>query len=65
LILNSRYLNAVPLRNVLTIVAALGRTAKRNGLLTAASYVAGQKAPIFYLAVIRGLQGKVGRDFAG
>jgi rhamnopyranosyl-N-acetylglucosaminyl-diphospho-decaprenol beta-1,3/1,4-galactofuranosyltransferase len=65
IILNSRYFNMVGLRNLLTVAAALGRTARRNGLLTALSYLAGWNAYWFYLAVIRGLQGRVGRDFAG
>jgi GT2 family glycosyltransferase len=65
LILNSRYFNAAALRDVLTIAAALGRVAKRNGLLAAASFLVGANAPLFYLAVVRGLQGKVGKDLVG
>jgi hypothetical protein len=65
LVLNGRYFNAVPIRNFLTVAAALGRTANRNGLLTALSYVMGARAPIFYLAVIHGLGGKIGKDFVG
>ncbi len=63
MIINSRYMNAVPIRNVLTIVAALGRTAKRNGVAKLLSYLFGRDAPILYVAIVRGLQGKIGRDF--
>ena len=65
LVLNARYFNAVWLRHVTTILAVLGRTASRNGVLTALSFLAGAKAPAFYLAIFRGLQGKVGKDFNG
>lgn len=63
LILNSRYFNAVPLRNLLTILAALGRIANRNGLRAALSYPLGVNAPVFYRAVARGLLGMIGKDF--
>ena len=65
LVLNARYFNAVWLRHFTTILAVLGRTASRNGVLTALSFLAGAKAPAFYLAIFRGLQGKVGKDFNG
>lgn len=65
LILNARYFNSVWLRNLLTIVAVLGRTASRNGLGMALSLLAGPKAPAFYSAISRGLQGKIGKDFHG
>jgi rhamnopyranosyl-N-acetylglucosaminyl-diphospho-decaprenol beta-1,3/1,4-galactofuranosyltransferase len=65
LILNARYLNAVPLRNLLTIVVALGRTANRNGLRAALSYPLGANAPVFYRGVVRGLRGVIGKDFVG
>lgn len=63
LIINSLYLNAVPLRNILAIFAALGRTARRNSLLAALSYPFGLRAPLFYRAIARGLRGQIGRDF--
>jgi rhamnopyranosyl-N-acetylglucosaminyl-diphospho-decaprenol beta-1,3/1,4-galactofuranosyltransferase len=65
LVLNARYFNLVPIRNLLAIIAVLGRTAKRNGLLAVMSYVSGLRAPIFYLAILRGLRGKIGKDFVG
>lgn len=65
LILNARYMNAIALRNLLTILAALGRTAHRNGLGYALSYPFGSNAPNFYKAVSRGLRGQVGKDFGG
>lgn len=64
-VLNARYFNAVWLRHCLTILAVLGRTASRNGKLAALSYVCGGNAPTFCRAIIRGLQGKVGKDFNG
>jgi hypothetical protein len=63
MIINSCYMNAVPIRNLLTVVAALGRIAKRNGLVKVLSYLLGRDAPVLHLAVVRGLQGKIGRDF--
>lgn len=63
LILNRRYFNWPWLRHVLAVVAVLVRTAKRNGLAVAISYVVGKGAPAFYSAIERGLAGKVGRDF--
>jgi rhamnopyranosyl-N-acetylglucosaminyl-diphospho-decaprenol beta-1,3/1,4-galactofuranosyltransferase len=65
LVLNARYFNSVPIRNLLAVTAVLGRTAKRNGLLAVMSYLSGPRAPIFYLAIMRGLQGKIGKDFVG
>ena len=65
LILNARYFNLVPIRNLLAVMAVLGRSAKRNGLLAVMSYLFGPRAPIFYLAILRGLRGKIGKDFAG
>jgi len=65
LILNRRYLNLVFVRNILTIVAALGRTAYRNGLSEALSYLVGRNARTFYRAISRGLQDQIGKDFYG
>jgi rhamnopyranosyl-N-acetylglucosaminyl-diphospho-decaprenol beta-1,3/1,4-galactofuranosyltransferase len=65
LVLNARYFNLIPIRNLLAVIAVLGRTAQRNGLLTVMSYLSGPRAPIFYLAILRGLQGKIGKDFVG
>ncbi len=64
LILNARYFNWAPMRNVLAVLAVLGRTAKRNGLLTALSYLSGHRAPVLYGAILRGLRGEIGADFA-
>jgi|SRR5579871_1276415 len=63
IVLNAWYFNFVPIRNLLAVIAVLGRTAKRNGLLAAMSYLSGPGAPIFYLAILRGLRGKIGKDF--
>jgi GT2 family glycosyltransferase len=65
LVLNARYFNAVWLRHALAIAAVLGRTASRNGIGAALSLLLGSNAPVFYLAIARGLQGKIGKDFNG
>ena len=65
LVLNAQYFNAVWLRHVLSIAAVLGRTASRNGIGAALSLVFGANAPMFYSAIARGLQGKIGKDFNG
>lgn len=65
LVLNARYFNMVWLRHGLAVAAVLARTASRNGLGTALSYVLGRQSPAFYMAIVRGLQGKVGKDFNG
>jgi len=63
MILNGWHMNARTIRNVLTILAGLGRTAKRNGILKVLSYLLGADAPVLYFAIARGLSGKIGRDF--
>lgn len=65
IVLNSRYFNAVWIRNIMAVFIVLGRTAKRNDLRTAFSYLFGTNAPGFYSAIVRGLRGKVGKDFNG
>lgn len=65
LILNRRYLDLAPLRDLLTLAAVLVRTARRNGLAEALSYVVGPRAPALARAVLRGWQGRVGRDLDG
>ena len=63
LVLNTRYFNAVWLRHALTIAVVIVRTASRNNISAALSLVLGANAPMFYSAIIRGLQGKLGKDF--
>jgi rhamnopyranosyl-N-acetylglucosaminyl-diphospho-decaprenol beta-1,3/1,4-galactofuranosyltransferase len=65
LVLNAQYFNAVWLRHVLAIAAVIGRTASRNGIGAALSLVFGANAPVFYSAIVRGLKGKIGKDFNG
>ena len=65
LILNGLYFNAVWLRHAVAIAAVLGRTASRNGLSAALSLVVGASAPVFYSAIVRGLRGRIGKDFHG
>jgi rhamnopyranosyl-N-acetylglucosaminyl-diphospho-decaprenol beta-1,3/1,4-galactofuranosyltransferase len=63
LILNQRYFNHVWLRHGMALVAALGRTARRNGAGEALSYLAGTRLPLLLKAVRAGLNGRLGRDF--
>lgn len=65
LILNGLYFNVIWLRHLMAVMAVLGRTVSRNGVLTALSFVVGSRSPAFYMAIVRGLQGKVGKDFNG
>ena len=63
LVLNTRYFNAVWIRHALTVAVVIVRTASRNSIRAALSLVLGANAPMFYLAIIRGLRGKLGKDF--
>ncbi len=63
LILNRRYFDSVGARNCAAVLAVLARTARRNGPLSALSLVAGRQAPSFYKGIVRGLQGRVAKDF--
>lgn len=49
--------------NIATVAAALARTAKRNSIGEALSYVAGRRAPVLWKAIIRGTRGQIGKDF--
>jgi GT2 family glycosyltransferase len=62
LILNRRYFDQVWLRHSAAIAAALVRTARRNGVKTALSLLAGSMASSFYAAIARGIRGQVGKD---
>lgn len=63
LVINRRYFKWPLLRHGLAVVAVLARTSKRNGITVAISYVFGKGAPAFYSAIVRGLAGKLGKDF--
>lgn len=63
LVLNKRYLNAVWIRHALTIIIVILRVARRNNFGAALSLLLGANAPMFYSAIIRGLRGKLGKDF--
>ena len=63
LVLNRRYFDWAWVRHGLAVAAVLARTAQRNGLREALSYVIGKRAPAFYSAIGRGLACKVGKDF--
>jgi GT2 family glycosyltransferase len=63
LILNRRYFDHVHWRDIATVIAAVARTARRNSLRQALSYLVGRRAPILWKAVRRGMAGRVGNDF--
>jgi rhamnopyranosyl-N-acetylglucosaminyl-diphospho-decaprenol beta-1,3/1,4-galactofuranosyltransferase len=65
LVLNAKYFNAVWARHAILIVTVLGRIASRNGIGFLLSVLMGRYASLFYTAIVRGLQGKVGKDFHG
>jgi rhamnopyranosyl-N-acetylglucosaminyl-diphospho-decaprenol beta-1,3/1,4-galactofuranosyltransferase len=62
IILNSKYFNFTFLRNLLVLIAILGRVAKRNGCSYMLSILLGSKAPYFYKAIFRGLNNRIGHD---
>lgn len=62
IILNKRYFNNIFLRNMLVIVAIIVRVFLRNGFLAMLSMLCGRNAKLFYKAILRGLQGKIGND---
>jgi rhamnopyranosyl-N-acetylglucosaminyl-diphospho-decaprenol beta-1,3/1,4-galactofuranosyltransferase len=65
IILNRRYFSHAVTRHFMAVAAALARTANRNSLPEALSYVAGRRAPVLWKAVGRGLAGRIGKDFDG
>ncbi len=64
-ILNRRYLDLVPVRNFLTVVAALFRVGRRNGWTESFHYLLGRNRRVLWQAVGRGLQGRIAKDFNG
>jgi rhamnopyranosyl-N-acetylglucosaminyl-diphospho-decaprenol beta-1,3/1,4-galactofuranosyltransferase len=63
IILNRRYFNRPVTRHFMAVAAALARTARRNSLSEAASYLVGRRAPVLWKAVSRGLGDRIGKDF--
>lgn len=63
LVLNSLYFNAAWVRHAMLLASVLCRMVRRNGLCFVLSLLAGRQAPAFYMAIIRGLRGMVGKDF--
>lgn len=59
IILNNRYFDLAPLRNLLTVSVALARLAKRNGLLNALGYVVGANAKYVWMGICDGLSRKL------
>ncbi|MBS1615188.1 MAG: glycosyltransferase [Bacteroidetes bacterium] len=58
IILNNRYFDLAPFRNLLTVGVALARLAKRNGPFTALSYVVGSNAKYVWMGITDGLSGR-------
>jgi GT2 family glycosyltransferase len=63
LILNGMYHNASLARAAALVLVVMARILARNGLLSLFSYLFGKQAQLFYQAIKRGLQGRLGRDF--
>lgn len=65
IIVNDRYLPRQKLAwNAAVVAAVLVRTARRNSLRDALSYLAGRRAPVLWKAIARGKRGRIGKDFA-
>ncbi|MFL6721068.1 MAG: glycosyltransferase [Sphingomonas sp.] len=65
IVLNHRYFDKPRTRDLVTVAAAIARTAQRNSFAEALSYIAGRRAPILWRAISRGLKGQIGPDFVG
>lgn len=65
LILNQRYFDWPWVRHGLAVSAVLVRTAQRNGLAEVFSLLVGKNSSAFYSAIVRGIMGKLGKDFNG
>lgn len=65
LVLNKRYFNAVWIRHVMLLLVFLYRVAARNGFGFVIAFLLGKHASVFYSAIVRGLRGKIGKDFNG
>lgn len=65
LIINKRYFNNIWIRHAMAVIAVLGRTARRNGVMEALSYLAGPRFPVMLQAVHAGLSGRLGRQHHG
>jgi len=63
LILNGRYFDWPWVRHVLAVMAVLLRTSQRNGAAAALSLLVGKNSPAFYKGIVRGVVGKLGKDF--
>ncbi len=65
IILNHKIYNSPYVRDFLTVFIALTRVFLRNGPISFLSYVAGLNSHIFYGAIIKGLRGRIEKDFNG
>jgi GT2 family glycosyltransferase len=65
LVLNGRYYEHAWVRHGFVLLLILLRLFKRNGPGFVLSLLAGARSDIFYKAVSRGLEGKLGKDFQG
>lgn len=62
LILNRRYHDLLPARQLAAVAAVVGRVAARNSPAEALALVAGRRA-ILWKALARGMKGRIGKDF--
>lgn len=62
IVLNRRYFSKPALRDALTVGVVLWRMARRNSWRDALGYVIGPDAPLLRKAIVRGWQGKIGKD---
>jgi len=65
IIFNRRYLNMVFIRNIIAIGVTFYRIALHNGLRGVLSYLFGKNLKTLLMAIWRGLNGRVAKDFNG
>jgi GT2 family glycosyltransferase len=63
IILNNRYFDLAPLRNLLAVGVALVRLAQRNGLMAALSYLCGRNAKYVWMGINDGFRRKLIRRY--
>ena len=63
LILNQYYYNKIWLRHVFMVGLIIYRLLLRNGFTFTLSLLAGKDSKVFYKAILKGLQGRIGRNF--
>jgi len=63
LILNRKYFDLVYLRNIITVLLIIIRSAKRNGVSSIYSLLFGKHKKAFYPAIYNGLKGVIKKDY--